>query len=740
MQVLRRQRWSSTRSVATRPYVRATTRAAPTLQRSFVASAPASLGSVSKPDGGAMPVSAAAAALHKCVEASEWEQAVQVLKAWPPWPGGRGGQLADGSADEAAQLLLDAYDATLVACEGALRWESALGLFHAMPRRHLRPGARAVACAIRSAAPLLRWSSALHLLARSWRQRLELDASASMRAQFGCQKGGAWHLVVGLLTELRKRGAELEEEHFLCTLRACREQRQWELVLHYFESMQSEGVVPGGGYDEVLKGCAISHRWQAALTLLLEAWHAGAAISMGSTYPTVLDACFDTGHAVSPSVAAKLFQGSAWEVIHGEPEGLKRGVLPVEVLDGHEYLRPGVELAMRRWLADTVLPSLRLWGASSAAVLEQRAFGRRFCRELLSTNEQAFPAADVATLGFESPLDPRQGCKPFASALTLYEAPVASEDTSVTDISPTALALAVWLEFRLDFRRCGQPGLLQGPGHVVGYAGKGQLWRGQWMDVLGSLQELSEQSLEPDLSAFQFLLHHLSKAKRWQQALLVLSWMEREAVEPDVIAWNMVMAACTRGQEWRSALVLMEAIRDRELEPTIVSYSTAMTACANGSQWEMALGVLEEVRSSGHEADVVLYGAAITACRRVRHWQGALALLHCMRDGGVQASVVAYSAAVAACSAYWTVSLQLLHDMHSERVKPDAIVLAACISSAAWGIQWAGALHLLRETQQRGLTPNAISYVRAASACAKGSQWLLGLAIMAEGRSAGVSM
>ncbi|CAE7416842.1 EMB2076 [Symbiodinium sp. CCMP2592] len=123
------------------------------------------------------------------------------------------------------------------------------------------------------------------------------------------------------------------------------------------------------------------------------------------------------------------------------------------------------------------------------------------------------------------------------------------------------------------------------------------------------------------------------------------------------------------------------------------SWNAVMTACQAAAQWRVALGIYSDARARGRLPPSRL--ALLSACERGSAWRAALQIF---AHGG-EAVEKAAATTMTACSRMlqWELSLGLLAEVRSARIRPDARSLTAGIAACERGRRWVAALALFAE-------------------------------------------
>ena len=222
-------------------------------------------------------------------------------------------------------------------------------------------------------------------------------------------------------------------------------------------------------------------------------------------------------------------------------------------------------------------------------------------------------------------------------------------------------------------------------------------------------------------------------------ALLSLSEMRKEGMA-DLISCNSAVSACSRS-DWRLALALGSAMAQQSTRPDEFTCGSLLLASERHGIWRLAVGICADMRAVMLRSNSFTYSSALMACEGAA-WQQAVLLLQSMEQDAIAPNQVCYTAAINACEkgGQWELALaiyaQAEEALHFR--DQDELLCDAGLRALQQGMQWQGALELVFDMSSSQLKPDALCFTSLIEACAKAGEWQTVLKIIAAMCDAGV--
>lgn len=256
----------------------------------------------------------------------------------------------------------------------------------------------------------------------------------------------------------------------------------------------------------------------------------------------------------------------------------------------------------------------------------------------------------------------------------------------------------------------------------------------QWEAGLALLSETRCRSLRPDVITYNTTISACERSGEWSLCVWLLDEMHSVQIPPNVISYSAAISGCGRSREWARSLALLRAAHDRHVQLDIIAYNATITASERGWQWPLALQLLDEAsRRARLRPTATTFGAAISACGSAAEWRGALALLRDMPVWRVVPNLILMSTAVVACRRKrGDLSLQLVQEMISLQLEPDAVICSSSIR--ACGDRWEQAFALFEDAIQSSVAPDIVACNALLTACYEAGHWEQAVTVLDEVR------
>ena len=138
--------------------------------------------------------------------------------------------------------------------------------------------------------------------------------------------------------------------------------------------------------------------------------------------------------------------------------------------------------------------------------------------------------------------------------------------------------------------------------------------------------------------------------------------------------------------------------------------------------WRLMLGV-------GAEADIVTYTSCIDACSD-GFWTLSLQLLKQLESDRLQGSAFTYSAAIKGC--HWIMALEFLEQIDRKQIPSNLVVYNTAMNVCAKGAQWRAVLYQLQALPSRRFRADVVAYSTAMHAAVRASAWHHAIAVFQE--------
>eukprot|EP00438_Fugacium_kawagutii_P005684 Skav227814 [mRNA] locus=scaffold948:187932:188984:+ [translate_table: standard] len=197
------------------------------------------------------------------------------------------------------------------------------------------------------------------------------------------------------------------------------------------------------------------------------------------------------------------------------------------------------------------------------------------------------------------------------------------------------------------------------------------------------------KSVNQQVASYNMAMSQLVSDSHWPRVLAMLQNMPQQSLQPDRVSYNVAISACGKGIRWQGALQLAVTGAD------LIGFSAAMVSCVRARQLDQSLSLLNLTQMQRLGVDVVLLGSVLSACERLNRWRTAL---HLFDLGRPQQSLQCCHHVLSTCSkaSRWFVGLQLLQQM-AGHLLPDALTFAGTMEAISFGSRWRAAVHLLEQ-------------------------------------------
>eukprot|EP00929_Paragymnodinium_shiwhaense_P047343 TRINITY_DN24015_c0_g2_i1.p1 TRINITY_DN24015_c0_g2~~TRINITY_DN24015_c0_g2_i1.p1 ORF type:complete len:327 (-),score=79.77 TRINITY_DN24015_c0_g2_i1:178-1158(-) len=206
--------------------------------------------------------------------------------------------------------------------------------------------------------------------------------------------------------------------------------------------------------------------------------------------------------------------------------------------------------------------------------------------------------------------------------------------------------------------------------------------------------------------------------------------MQGQRVAPDRIVYNAAINAVAQEGGCREAYEIVAEMKTLALIPDVVSYNSALKSYEQRGQWTEALTAFESLHVQSCTSNRISYNTLVNVCAEADRWEAAAATLRQLKEQRLQPQVISWSSTMRSCSwLAWPRSLNLLAELRSEGVVPNAITYSTAVTAAELNEQWRCGLLLLSESRQQGLLRQAsvgdgvVVQSAALAACEKCSHW-----------------
>ncbi|CAE7798360.1 unnamed protein product [Symbiodinium sp. CCMP2592] len=234
---------------------------------------------------------------------------------------------------------------------------------------------------------------------------------------------------------------------------------------------------------------------------------------------------------------------------------------------------------------------------------------------------------------------------------------------------------------------------------------------GQWRVAVNILSGSGNPGLHQHEILSAGVMRASVEAGCWDVAVEILLQASAKRLHPTERTFNAAMAPSGR-DNWAQSAGLLQRMRDLELWPDVVSFNSLMGSSQGCADWTLALHLLCSLRRLSYRPTAVSRGAAASS----QPWRWAVQLTRNCRDNASRSSVLGFG--------YWSMALQVLHQLPATALRPDARfgneVLRDCATDS-----WQWSLQLLHF----GGEPDLIRRNSVLGASRSGSQWEIALAL-----------
>ena len=274
----------------------------------------------------------------------------------------------------------------------------------------------------------------------------------------------------------------------------------------------------------------------------------------------------------------------------------------------------------------------------------------------------------------------------------------------------------------------------------------GAPWRNQLLALFASM---SAHGVAPDAWAYSTAIDALAQTGQWERALSLVSDLENagSTAKPESHCYGAAMRACMRAGRWQSVLNLYERMVELGVDRTTHTLAPTLAACGKDPHalgWrraheilgaEMArlrearLAWLKSARGSGAAAggrggargggSGRGGGRGRATARRPRGRLPDSSLL----ATGLNDHCYAAAAQAYASGGRWREATDLLNQMRTECVRPNAHVYTAVLSAYGPSRRWRRALELLHGMPRAGVRADAHCVNTALCVVARAGQW-----------------
>ena len=248
---------------------------------------------------------------------------------------------------------------------------------------------------------------------------------------------------------------------------------------------------------------------------------------------------------------------------------------------------------------------------------------------------------------------------------------------------------------------------------------------------------MSCSGLVPTVISHNAFISSCDREARWPVALHSMS--EMPAGIADLITCNSAVSACR--SNWKLALALSSAMAQQSTRLDEFTCGSLLLASERHGIWRLAVGICADMRTMMLRSNSFTYSSALMACEGAA-WQQAVLLLQSMEQEATAPNQVCYTAAINACEkgGQWELALAIYSQaekaLHSR--DRDDLLCDAGLRALQQGMQWQGALELVFDMTSSQLKPDALCFTSLIEACAKAGEWQTVLKIIAAMCDAGV--
>ncbi|CAE7710871.1 rlmJ [Symbiodinium sp. CCMP2456] len=306
-----------------------------------------------------------------------------------------------------------------------------------------------------------------------------------------------------------------------------------------------------------------------------------------------------------------------------------------------------------------------------------------------------------------------------------------------TSVLSSAARRSRWQEVTrvfADLRRCRLR-----PNVIIHNAGINAFGKGaRWESALWLLDVMCCSGLVPTVISHNAFISSCDREARWPVALH--SMCEMPAGMTDLITCNSAVSACSRSN-WKLALAMACAMAQQSTRLDEFTCGSLLLASERHGIWRLAVGICADMRAMMLRSNSFTYSSALMACEGAA-WQQAVLLLQSMEQDATSPNQVCYTAAIKACEkgGQWELALAIYAQaekaLHSR--DRDDLLCDAGLRALQQGMQWQGALELVFDMSSSQLKPDALCFTSLIEACAKAGEWQTVLKIIAAMCDAGV--
>eukprot|EP00435_Cladocopium_sp_Y103_P022427 s1711_g5.t1 len=150
----------------------------------------------------------------------------------------------------------------------------------------------------------------------------------------------------------------------------------------------------------------------------------------------------------------------------------------------------------------------------------------------------------------------------------------------------------------------------------------------QWHLALHFFEEMCSVRLTPDVITFSTVL----RVCEWNRALFLLQQMLEESVQPNQLILGTAVHVCEKGSQWQEALNSLERLQeDSEAKLSAATFSAGMKAAKRGRQWQWAMHLLQMIPSQMEPRQVSSgFETVLDLCARAEQWSMVLEVFSSM--------------------------------------------------------------------------------------------------------------
>ncbi|KAL7147068.1 hypothetical protein ABFS83_06G083600 [Erythranthe nasuta] len=226
--------------------------------------------------------------------------------------------------------------------------------------------------------------------------------------------------------------------------------------------------------------------------------------------------------------------------------------------------------------------------------------------------------------------------------------------------------------------------------------------------------KMPSKNIAPNVVSFSILINaYCKQMKKINEALHLFRDMQRKGFEPDVAAYNTLLHGLFHGGRYSCAMKLFDELQTVGLKPNFYTYCNLLDGLCMNRQNERALLLLEQLEQKKNEyLHIAYYSIVMDGFFKAKEVDKARVIFSNLPCKGLEPDVKTYTIMINGCcqNGLLLEAKDLLVKMEEARVLPNEVTYNAIIRGNLLSGEYDDAAKFFEEMSDRGFSPDPSTF------------------------------